>query len=155
MATRAEILALVQVELGEAKDFLTQDELNRGIDKALAELGYTLTVTDLQQMWLVNRAKRHCLEILLISEASSFKFNKLELQQAFDHYKALIIYYDTNFISAQETSPELFPNLSWAANPAALFGTYITNGFQYARTGESIAADSELSTPTTYYPEEN
>jgi hypothetical protein len=150
--TKAEISSLVQIELGELADSLTQEEINRSIDKALAELGYSLPVTGLQEMWAVSRSKRYSIEILLLNEAPSFKFNKLELQQAFEHLKSMIEYYDQTFLAAQKSMPELFPNLSWTSNPAALFGAYITNGFEYARTGESISGDSAYSTPTKFYP---
>jgi hypothetical protein len=138
-STIADISTNVQIELGEIKDSLTQEEITRAINKAIIELGYSFPVAGLKEYWLINRSKRHCVEILLLGESENFQFNKLHLQQAFEHLKSLITYYDKEFLQAQETQPELFPNLTAdLPNPADMFGVYIGNGFVYSPTGKDI-----------------
>jgi hypothetical protein len=136
--TKSELYILVDVELGELADSLTQEEINRAIDKGMIELGYDYPVAGLKQMWAVNRSKRHAIEILLLTASEDFKFNKLELQQPFEHLKYLVSYYDEQFILAQESQPELFPNTGLGIDPETMFGTYITNGFVYDASGNDI-----------------
>lgn len=151
-ASREDLYTLVHIELGELAEDLQQEEINRSIDKAMVELGYSYPITGLSEMWAINRSKRHAIEILLLTESPSFKYNKLELQQAFEHLKTLVLYYDETFTSALETSPELFPNATWANNPASALGVYITNGFDYDATGRDI---SFLGLKTKYTPDES
>jgi len=140
MATSsADLSALVQIELGELADSLTQQEINRSINKAMNELGYSYPIIGLYENWAINRSKRHAIEILVLTESPNFKFNKLSLEQSFEHLVSMLKYFDAEFATAIENQPELFPNLSWSTNPSGLFGTYIPNGFRYDKTGRDIS----------------
>lgn len=142
MATnKTELITIVDTELSSLVDELTTNEISRGVDKAMNELGYSFPVTGVSENWAVDRSKRHIIEVLLLNEGPSFRFKKLALEQPFDHYKSLIEYWDEQYEKALESYPELFPNalVPNGVSLSALFGTVTKNNHRYAVTGKDVS----------------
>lgn len=104
-------------------------------EQALNELGWSLPISDqVKSYWLIQRGKRHALDILRTESAFKFKYKQINLNQRFEHLDRLIKVLDETFLKALESDPNLFG----ATNVSDLFGTYIGNGIVYDQHGNDI-----------------
>lgn len=140
-SNKTELVSIVNIELSSLFDELDVNEISRGIDKAINELGYTFPITGIKENWAVDRSKRHIIEVLLLNESPSFRFKKLNLEEPWEHYQSLIKYWDEQYAQALEDYPELFPNaLSPNGVPlSALFGLVTSNNHRYDVTGKDVS----------------
>jgi len=120
---------------------------------ASMETGWSFPVsTDFKILWMKQRAKRALFFYLFSESAHKFKYEQINLNQRFDHYKIIIETMDKSFAEALEANPQEFANVeayelfgtsaraeALEANPQEfanveayeLFGTSARAGYQY------------------------
>jgi len=142
MATLTEIIVAVGVLLSTSSTILSSDGYESAVDSAISELGWTLPETDPTRVWwITKRALRHSCFILWVASAQKFKYNQINLQMRFDHYKSLIEQMDKEFEDAMAVNPGLFGGV----DSYKFFGTVINAGFRYDYLGRDITHDDLLS----------
>lgn len=82
---------------------------------------------------MVERTKRHAIQILLIESASKFQYKQIYLQHRFQNYLKLIQLLDGLFEKAIEDYPLLFDVGTYDR-----FVEYIGNSFQYDIAGREV-----------------
>lgn len=138
MATAADIVTLVQVQLSTSATLLTSDGLTAAANNAATELGWSYPQTDPTRIyWLTKRATRHSCYILWIASAQNFKYKQVNLQHRFDHYSSVIKAMDLEFSHALETDSSMFASVDTYKQ----FGTLLNAGFVYNALGEDITYD--------------
>jgi hypothetical protein len=94
------------------------------------------------------RAKRHIFFYLLSESAHKFKYEQINLQHRFEHYRKIVRDMDWRYDKAKE---EFYLEFSEASTVNA-FGTKIDAGFQYdPLTGQETTYDDDnvtILTPT-------
>ena len=138
------LVELLKLDLGDVADSLSDDQTARAVNSALAELGWTLPSLDAQDYWLTKRAARHAIYILLIMSAPKFKYNNINLNQRFDHYKLLVELMDTEFGRAMKDNLILFNSVT----PGQLFGEVIPAGFVYGDWGRDLTYGADPYFPS-------
>ncbi len=129
----------VKIQLSSAASTLTTEGLEAAVNKALAELGWSLPIDNAEkEMWLVIRAARHACYILWIASAQKFKYKQVNLQHRFEHYEKLIKHMDSEFDAALSANSTLFSNIE----SYKLFGTAVGAGFAYDDLGQDITYDN-------------
>ena len=135
------------VAIGKEKQAIS--DYTNAIESAEQELGWTLPISDsYQQLWIKNRSKRYLFFFLLTESAHKFKFEQINLQHRFDHYKELIKSMDEEFQKELEARPEKFSNVS----ATHLFGTQINAGFKNDALGRDATYDSDVT--VDFFPKE-
>lgn len=134
---------LIQQEIKGLHNKVNNHDLQNCINDALRDTGWTLPVSgNFKEMWLKQRAKRHLFFYLWTESAHKFKFEAINLQHRFTHYKELIATMDAEFEAALEAHPQEFAG----AADRELFGTKIEAGFQYDYTGvDTTYSDDNVS----------
>lgn len=131
--TTEQLINQIKVSMGSSRGLLEPEEYSFAASQALNELGWSLPTSDsLQVYWLVQRGKRHSLDILRTVTAHKFKYKDLSLNHRFDHYNALIKDLDEKFAKALE-------DMLLDVDFAKMFGTYIENGIIYDQYGNDIS----------------
>jgi hypothetical protein len=139
--TQAELITQVTSEIkGLSTHFVAADYTNATNDAA-RETGFAYPVTtDFQILWQKQRAKRHLFFYLLTEQAYKFKFEQINLQHRFDHFRAIIQDMDAEYEKAIEQNPQEFANVS----ALHMFGTKVDAGFAYDdETGRDITYDDD------------
>jgi hypothetical protein len=117
-------------------------------DDASRETGFSFPVTsDFQINWVKARAKRHLFFYLLSESAHKFKYEQINLQHRFEHYRRLVRDMDYLYDRALE---DYYLEFSGASS-VNVFGTKIDAGFQYSSTGVDTTYDDDnvtILTPT-------
>jgi hypothetical protein len=130
-----ELKEILQQEIKGLHTKVTDHDFNNCIADAQRETGWTLPVTsDFQVLWMKQRAKRHLFFYLWSESAHKFKFESINLQHRFAHYKVLIEKMDKDFDVAFEANPQEFAG----AADRELFGTKFDAGFSYDNVGGDV-----------------
>ena len=134
IATTEEYIEKVQLSLGDLKDQLDEDAIEFAIDQTLSELQWTLPISvGTRPFWAVQRARRHCLDILRTTSAYKFKYKQINLNQRFEHLNRMIWALDIDFKTALKYDTSLFD-----VNIEDTFGTYLGNNMIYDSHGNDI-----------------
>ena len=84
----SDFIKQLKIQLGSSSSKLDGPQLDSAVVTTLRELGWAVPITDgTKEYWLIERAKRHSLFILMIEAAHKFRYKELHLQNRFDHYK--------------------------------------------------------------------
>jgi hypothetical protein len=138
LTTVDDIIERVQIGMGTSSGLLTEEGYEAAVDEALAELDYTLPITEfIRASWTIKRAKRHALFILYIESANRFQYKQIRLNHRFDHYHKIIESMDKEYQKALEEDWMDFLD----CDPNHLFGTKIAAGFAYNVFGEDRTYD--------------
>ena len=149
--TSDEMIVQLQAEVKGLTSSLATADYTNAITAAERDTGWELPQTaDLKITWLLSRAKRHLFSYLMAESAAKFKFEDINLQQRFDHYRLLIKDMDKDFKEAQEEYAFEFAGVS----AYQIAGTKIEAGFQYEpQTGRETTFDTTNTVMIT--PNEN
>lgn len=141
--TKASFSVQLKQQLGTISDKLTLPQIDASVSTALRELGWTLPVThNTKEYWLIERAKRHCLFILMIESAHKIRYKELHLQNRFNQYKDLIYEMDQSFEKAMEANPSLFSSVNALDGGSGEgFISFIPAGFSYNDVGHDTTYD--------------
>ena len=138
MATREEFLVTLAIRMKGVSTLLAPDEYSLCVDDMLLETGWAFPITSSFQLyWAGQRSKRHCIMLLLTSQAPKFQVDKIRLDQRFDHYKKMVEQLDMEFKEAKEENPTEFSN----AEIYMALGHYINAGFAYDSFGRDVTYD--------------
>jgi hypothetical protein len=134
----AELTDYVVIQLSSLNTLISADGYEFAGNKAISELGWSYPVTDpTKALWLINRASRHCVDILRIASANKFKYKLVNLQNRFEHFQKLIETMDKEFEDAMAENPTAFGGVDLYK----LFGTKIDAGFLYDIDGADLTYD--------------
>lgn len=120
--TRNELRLRVEREIKGLADSFDTDDYNNAIDDMVVETVWVFPLTSAKILIAKDRVKRHLYSYLLSEASSKFKIQSINLNQKFDHYRALIKDLDGIFEKQKAENPELFP--SSTVHAAAHFGHY-------------------------------
>jgi hypothetical protein len=135
LSTNDEVIEIVILQMSTAADALSSDGMNSAVDTALAELKWTLPISDsVKSFWLIKRSVRHACFILWVASAQKFKYKQVNLNQRFEHYEKLIAMMDKEFEVAMTNDTALFAGVE----PYKLFGMAISAGFIYDGIGQDL-----------------
>lgn len=138
--TADELKEVLQIELKSLASKLDSNDYDQALNNAQRDTGWTCPVTiAFQIQWLKERAKRWLFFFLLSESAHKFKFEQINLQQRFEHYKELIKYMDEQFEAAKEENIAEFAG----AQAYEMFGTKIEAGFQYDDIGNDLTYEDD------------
>lgn len=133
-----DVIEAVGETVGSSYDKVGDAGYERSVSQALAELHWTLPITDAnKEYWVIERTKRYMLSILLIESAHKFQYKKIYLHHRFAQYFKLLEWMDKEFAKAIENDLTLFDIDTWDN-----LGDYITNGFQYSEFGVDLTYDN-------------
>ena len=132
---QAEMLILLKLELRTTASDFTDSELDSNIDTAERETGFTLPSSENFRIhWIKERAKRACFYMLLVDNAPKIQYEKIYLQQKYDHYKKIIDDLDKAYAKAIKDNEIEFSGIT---DVYKMFGSSLTSGFAYSDiTGE-------------------
>ena len=149
--TKSEMESLLQEEVKGLTNYLSSPDFSNACDDASRETGFTFALsTDFQIQWVKDRAKRHLFFYLLTEAAHKFKYEQINLQHRFEHYRRLVRDMDWRYAKALEENYLEFSG----ASEVNIFGTKIDAGFQYDPiTGRDTTYDDANVTVLT--PTEN
>lgn len=108
---------------------------------ALDELGMTLPESNgMRCYWIIERAKRHAIYKIVVTEAERFRYKQIHLQQKFDNYFRLISHSDERFAEALENDVAgIFPLDVIDGELFAKYGfLYNPSGFVYDQLGRDL-----------------
>ena len=147
--TKSEMESLLQEEVKGLTNYLTSPDFSNACDDASRETGFTFALsTDFQIHWVKDRAKRHLFFYLLTESAHKFKYEQINLQHRFEHYRRLVRDMDYRYEKALEENYLEFSG----ASSVNVFGTKIDAGFQddplTGRDTTYDAANVTILTPT-------
>jgi len=139
--TKSELITLLEEEIKGLSSYLISSDYSNACDDASKETGWSFPVSgDFKIFWIKQRAKRHLFFYLLTESAHKFKFEQINLQHRFEHYKEIIDKMDEDFDKIQESRPEEFAQV----DTYKMFGHKIDAGFQYeAQTGRDFTYDED------------
>ena len=127
--TKAEMELQLEQEVKGLSTYLDPVDFANACSDAARETGFAFpTSTDFQTQWNKDRAKRHIFFYLLTESAHKFKYEQINLQHRFEHYRRLIRDMDYRYNAALEENYLEFAGVS----EVNVFGTKIDAGFQYS-----------------------
>jgi hypothetical protein len=136
IADQDELIETVQVLLGDSYDKISGDGYEKACVQAETELGWTFPLADARKCyWLVERARRHTIYVLMVESAHKFQYKQIHLEHRFNHYIKLVERMDAEFVKALEDFPELFDGIDGGYDD---FAYYINPGFVYNSLGRDI-----------------
>jgi len=131
-----ELIISVQTLMGGSSSKLSGDGFISAAGQAEAELGWSYPLSDARKCyWLVERARRHGIYVLMVESAHKFQFKQIHLEHRFKHYIQLVENLDIAFVKALEDFPELFDMIDGGYDD---FATMINPGFVYDSLGRDI-----------------
>jgi hypothetical protein len=135
------MVTLLEKEVKGLSSYLDGDDFSNACDDASRETGFTFPVADgFQTLWMKTRAKRHLFFYLLTESAHKFKYEQINLQHRFDHYRVIIKDMDQLYKEAIEEFAFEFAGVT-AVN---MLGTKIDAGFAYEpQTGRDQTYDDD------------
>ena len=137
--TEYELIAEVTNEIKGLTTHFDATDYAQAVDDAERDTGFTLPATIAGQIkWLKRRTKRHLFYMLWSESAHKFKFEQINLQHRFEHYKALIAKEDLDFEKALEDEI-----LSADVSATQLFGHKIDAGFAQDDYGRDTTYDDD------------
>ena len=142
---------LLEQEVKGLTNYLDPDDFTNACNDAAMETGFAFpTGTDFQTFWNKTRAKRHLFFYLLTESAHKFKYEQINLQHRFEHYRSIIKTMDETYEKSKEDNYLEFSG----ASDVNVFGTKIDAGFQYDPvTGRDTTYDDD--NVTVLSPTEN
>lgn len=83
--------------------------VNQAVQMALYELNWTLPMSDpKKEYWIIERAKRNMVFVVLVESALKFQYEKIYLNQRYAQLFKLIEKMDADFQKAIDENPFLF-----------------------------------------------
>lgn len=139
--TQSEMEEKLEEEVKSLSTYLDGDDYTNACNDASMETGWAFPVsTNFKTLWMKQRAKRHLFFYLFSESAHKFKYEQINLNQRFDHYKIIIETMDKSFADALEANPQEFADV----DAYELFGTSASAGFQYDPiTGKDTTYDDD------------
>lgn len=138
--SKQNLIFRLQEEVKNLTNYLATEDYENASDDAINEFESSFPVSgQLIEYWVKKRAKRHLFFYLLTESAHKFKFEQINLQHRFDHYKVLIEYEDEQFLAFMEERPDLFAGV----DSFQMFGTKIDAGFAYTGSGVDITYNND------------
>ena len=130
------MVTLIEQEVKGLTSYLDSTDYNNACDDASRETGFSYPVADgFATYWVKTRAKRHIFFYLMTESAHKFKYEQINLQHRFEHYREIIKYMDQQWTDAQE---EFATELAGVSAINAL-GSKIDAGFAYeSQTGRDM-----------------
>jgi len=149
--TKSQMVSKLEQEVKGLTNYLDSDDYSNAVDDASRETGFSFPVTEgFQTLWVKTRAKRHLFFYLLTESAHKFKYEQINLQHRFDHYRNIVDYMDKQYAEALE---EYALEFAGASGVNAL-GTKIDAWFSYEpQTGRDLTYSDE--NVTVLSPTEN
>jgi hypothetical protein len=144
----ASFLTELKVAMASLATEIGDDILNRAIESANAELGWSYPLSGKKKYWSVERAKRHSLADYILTPAQDFKAKQYSLEQPFEHFRLIIKDMDAQFEFAQSSDSALFANV----DPSLAFGYVSGTGSVYSITGRDIGT---ISPSHDWWPHED
>jgi len=146
---RSEMESLIEQEVKGLTNYLDGPDYTNACNDAARETGFSFpTSSDFQVQWLKERSKRHLFFYLLTESAHKFKYEQINLQHRFDHYRKIVRDMDWRYDKAKD---EFYLEFA-GATAINVFGTKIDAGFQYdAVTGRETTYNDDnvtILTPT-------
>ena len=118
--TQTEMEEKLEEEVKGLSTYLEGDDYTNACNDASMDTGWAFPVsTNFKILWMKQRAKRYLFFYLFSESAHKFKYEQINLNQRFDHYK--------DFAEAIEANPQEFADV----DAYELFGTSARSGFQY------------------------
>lgn len=149
--TQTQLVAKLEEEVKGLSDHLVDVDYINASDDAVNEFGTSFPVSGQDiEFWVKRRAKRHLFFYLLSESAHKFKFEQINLQHRFDHYRQLIEYEDKEFEKFMEDRPDLFAGV----DTFKLFGTKVAAGFSYDSLGRDTTYDDIDDNEVDFTPKE-
>jgi hypothetical protein len=151
MTTEAELIVILEREIMDLATKFDADNYADAMDNAERETGFSCPVTDTFQIqWLKQRSVRWLLFFLMTGSAKKFKYEGINLEQSFAHYRTLVSDMDKEFKEAKAENAYEFAGVE----QHQIFGTKIDAGFQYdPLTGEDTTykdSNSVIINPNEY-----
>jgi len=132
LTTDQAIITLKQ-EFKSLASKLNAQDFKNAVDTTERETGWSLPVDNNdKENWFVRRAKRHLFYYLMTEAAHKFKFEGINLQQRFEHYRVIIRDEDRAWNDFFEANAHLLAGVA----ARELFGTVVHAGFQYDLIGQ-------------------
>src|SRR6056297_1679867 len=99
VSSTTEFSQYIELALRGLTNKLGPEYLDFAGEQALNELGWSLPISDqVKSYWLIQRGKRHALDILRTESAFKFKYKQINLNQRFEHLDRLINVLDETFL---------------------------------------------------------
>ena len=129
-------VSLLEREVKGLTSYLDSQDYKNAADDAARETGFSFPVAEgFATLWMKDRAKRHLFFYLLTESAHKFKYEQINLQHRFDHYRNIIEYMDKKYSEALEEYAYEFAG----ATAINMLGTKIDAGFAYeSQTGRDL-----------------
>ena len=126
--TKIELILKLKQKVRGLSNYLDKVDYENALDDAEKETGWTIPVEDdFQILWIQKRAIRFLYSYLLSESAHKFKYEQINLQQRYEHYRALVKDFDEEFAEIQEARPEMFAGVE----SFKMFSTKVDAGFHY------------------------
>jgi hypothetical protein len=141
--TRDQVIILLEQEFKSLADKLVDQDFENAIDDTVRETGWSFPISgNEQEYWFKRRSKRHLFYMLLTESAHKFKFESINLQQRFEHYRVLVRDEDREWVRWSEANVHLLAG----AEARELFGSVVHGGFQYDLIGQdtTYSTDNEV-----------
>ena len=139
VASREELIQAVKTLMGASFDKVSDEGFNQACMNAEAELGWTYPISDARKSyWMVERAKRHVVYILMVESAHKFQYKQIHIEHRFKHYIQLIERMDQEFAQAIEDFPELFDEMLTSGLGVGVLGIYNGPGYIYDELGRDL-----------------
>lgn len=142
---RDTLIENVQLEVKNLTNYLDDEDYERAAADAEGETGMELPIDDStadgkkKLYWFKERVKRHLFFYLYSESAHKFKYEGINLQQRFEHYKVILKDMDKAWKEAQEEFFDLFNDIE----PHKMFGEVVSPGFVYDGLGRDLTYESE------------
>jgi len=121
--------------LGSSSELFTTDDFDIACETALNELGWAYPILGFRESyWVMERTKRHALDLLRTGSAHKFKYKQINLNHRFEHYHKLIESLDRMFLESLDSDPALN-----GLSAEELFGDYLGNNIQHDSLGRDIS----------------
>jgi len=139
----------IESEIGDLASKITlPDDIDNAVSLAVKETGWAFPLSsDFQDYWVKQRSKRHIFFMLCGESAYKFKFKQINLQNRFEHFRALIRQMDQEWNAAKKENPAEFAGVS----AVHLFGTVLDAGYSYDDYGQDSTYEDDnlvVVTPT-------
>lgn len=136
IASKDDLIDLAVTLMGGTADDLSSAVKELTADQAVSETCWIFPVGDgIKSYWLIERTRRHMLQVLANVAALKFQYKQIHLEHRFKHLNQLISKMDEDFATFVEDNPELFLDAFASLGDLDNFITYISNGFEYSPTG--------------------
>jgi len=146
LADETELADQITTSLGALKEVIEGDDVDFAAETTIKELGLDLPFDGdppRLEYWIIQRGKRHALDIMRINAAYKFKYKQINLNQRFEHLDKVVNKMDEKFEEALENDPALagiIPSLTELLGPRAVGGDYLPSGFVYDDYGNDVTA---------------